>query len=75
MRPDETREMSQLQREHLAGPARHAAAALGHSTAAAGPLAGGGGSRALLVREHVPSRWHPDSLVSWALLTPRLFLL
>lgn len=74
MRPHETREMSQLQREHLAGPACHIAAALRSSTAAAGPLAGGGGSRVLLVRGHVLSRWSPDSLVSEALLTPRLFL-
>lgn len=74
MRPHETREMSQLQSEHLAGPARHIAAVLGSATAAAGPLARGGGSRALLVRGHVLSRWPPDSLVSEALLTPRLFL-
>lgn len=66
--------MSQLQREHLAGPARHTAAALVSSTTAAGPLARGGGSRALLVGGHVLSRWPPDSLVSEALLTPRLFL-
>lgn len=65
--------MSQLQREHLAGPARHIAATLRRSPAAAGRWTVGGGSRVLLVRGHVLSRWPPDSLVSEA-LTPRLFL-